>query len=196
MIDSYLRKYVQKGFDSASVPFIRRGISPDTVSIAAFVVGLIAGALASFDMMIPAVILLWVSGFLDVMDGTIARKTGQSSAAGAFMDLIFDRLVECAFVAGLALSYPSFSFVYILFLISVIFNFSTFMAAGALFPNNGEKGMFYSPGLAERSETFIVFTLCAIFPDYISLLLGLFTLIIFITGSVRFSRIMRYNGSV
>jgi len=47
-------------------------------------------------------LLLLASGFLDVVDGAVARATSRVSAAGAFTDSSMDRFAEVAVYAGLA----------------------------------------------------------------------------------------------
>lgn len=44
----------------------------------------------------PAVLLLALSGFLDAIDGAVARKLGLTSDMGAFLDSILDKFGECA----------------------------------------------------------------------------------------------------
>ena len=143
--------------------------------------------------MLPAAILLWLSGLLDVLDGSVARMTGSVTQAGAYMDLILDRMVEAAVILGFAWFMPENMFAYLLFFVAVLFNFTTFVVAGALFQNTGGKGMHYDPGLAERTETFIVFTLMMLFPRHVFMVLTLFNGLIFTTGILRFVKVVRFS---
>ncbi len=47
-------------------------------------------------------LLVLASGFLDVVDGAVARFTGKASPAGALLDSGVDRLAEVAIYAGIA----------------------------------------------------------------------------------------------
>lgn len=47
-------------------------------------------------------ILLLVSGFFDVVDGSVARVTKQTSKKGAFLDSSFDKIAEVTIFAGIA----------------------------------------------------------------------------------------------
>ncbi|BBE42522.1 CDP-alcohol phosphatidyltransferase family protein [Conexivisphaera calida] len=49
-------------------------------------------------------ILLLASGFIDIVDGAVARSTGRVSSAGAFLDSTLDRFAEVAAYAGIAAS--------------------------------------------------------------------------------------------
>ena len=47
-------------------------------------------------------ILLLASGFLDIVDGAVARVTKKSSAKGAFLDSSFDKITEVVIFVGIA----------------------------------------------------------------------------------------------
>jgi len=191
MIDTKLRKNVQPIFDKLAGLFIKMKLSPNKITLLAFVVGLLAGLFTGMRYSVLAVILLWLSGLLDVLDGSVARLKGESSSVGAYMDLILDRMVEAAIILGLFHAYPKQAWMYLLFFVAVIFNFTTFIVAGALFKNEGKKSMHYDVGIAERTETFIVFTLLILLPKYIFQILLCFNIIIFITGCIRFYRVVK-----
>ncbi|MGE4168292.1 MAG: hypothetical protein AB7E68_01985 [Candidatus Babeliales bacterium] len=74
-------------------------------------------------------------------------------------------------------------------MIALLFHFSTFLAAGALFENTGSKSMHHDHSLVERAEAFIVFSLMMLFPHQLHLLLMAFNTIIFLDGALRCYRI-------
>ncbi len=191
MIDSKARHIFQPAFDRIGKGLVSMKISPNQITIVAFVLGLCVGPAVILNKLGIALMLLWISGFLDVLDGSVARLTGKSSKAGAFMDLIMDRMVEASLIIGFAISFPQYSFMYILFLTMVIFNFSTFMAAGALYQNTGNKSMHYDVGLIERTETFIFFSLMLIIPYYTNWILMVLNILILYTGLIRFNRFIK-----
>jgi len=108
------------------------------------------------------------------------------------MDLILDRMVEAAVILAFAWRFPETVYGCLLFFVAVIFNFSTFMVAGALFKNTGKKSFHYDSGLAERTETFLVFTAMALWPEQIMLILMPFNLMIIYTGIRRFIKVVRF----
>lgn len=85
---------------------LRIGIKPDWVTIVG-TLGVCAGALWFYprgEFMIGSfVIAAFV--FSDLMDGYMARQSGQSSKWGAFLDSTMDRFGDAAIFAGLALWY-------------------------------------------------------------------------------------------
>lgn len=193
MIDTRWRGRFEPMFNFLARILIGFKIKPNTITIAAFAIGLFSAIFIGFNKPIVALVLLWISGLLDVLDGGVARLTGKASAGGAYMDLIFDRMVEAFIIFGFAILAPANYLAYILFYISVIFNFTTFMVAGALFKNVSGKSMHYDTGIAERTETFIIFSLMLIFTNYITVILMVFNAIIFLTGIIRFHKVIKYS---
>jgi archaetidylinositol phosphate synthase len=47
-------------------------------------------------------VLLLLSGFFDIVDGSVARVTNQRSEKGAFLDSCFDRISEVVIFAGIS----------------------------------------------------------------------------------------------
>lgn len=191
MIDTKFRKVLQPSFDILAKAFIKVNIHADTITGLAFVIGLSASIAIGAGLIIIPILLLWLSGLFDVLDGTVARLTKKSSKIGAYMDLIFDRMVEASVILAFYFLLPEYALAYLLFFVAVLFNFTTFIVAGALFDNNGKKSMHYDVGIAERTETFIVFTLMILFNQYLSIILMSFNAIVFITGAIRFVKIIR-----
>ena len=191
MIDTRLRGYMQPTFDKIAKTLHHAGFSPDSVTIMAFLIGVLSGYLVSRQWMVPALIFLWLSGLLDVLDGTISRISGKASPTGAFLDLILDRMVEAAVILGFYAIAPEHALAHLLFFVGVIFNFSTFLAAGSLFRNSGVKSMHYDPGILERTETFLLFTAMILWPAARYWLLMLFNVTMFLTGIIRFLRILK-----
>lgn len=192
MLDTKARKYIQPSMNRIGKHMMRWKLGPMQLTIGAFTIGCLAALMAAFEQSLLACFLLWGSGLLDVLDGTVARLSEKATKTGAYMDLILDRMVEAAMILGFYYAHPEHSLAYLLFLTAVIFNFTTFILAGTLFENAGEKSMYYDFGLAERTETFIVFTVMLFMSSHISLILNAFNVLIFITGFYRFYKVVRY----
>jgi len=90
-----------KRIASSIVEFLsNHGISPMSLTVSAFVVTIISSIIylyASSNRLLyfPAAITLAISGFLDAVDGAVARRMNKSSKLGAFLDSVFDKLGEC-----------------------------------------------------------------------------------------------------
>ncbi|AOY78468.1 CDP-alcohol phosphatidyltransferase family protein [Clostridium formicaceticum] len=192
MIDSKWRSKFQPLFDKMGKKLVTHNITPQAITWGAFVLGVVASIVVIQGWMLLSIALLWLSGLLDVLDGTVARLTRKSTKAGAYMDLILDRMVEAFYILAFAYKFPEGNYAYLLFYIAVIFNFTTFIVAATLFQNKGVKSIHYDVGIAERTETFIIFTLMGLFSYYIFPILMIFNVIIFITGIIRFKRVLNH----
>lgn len=189
MLDTFGRKRIDRPVQILARLFRRAGLTPNMVTLWAFFVGCGAAVLLATGHPWWGVLMLWLSGLLDVADGELARLTKAQSPSGALLDLILDRMVEALVLLGLVIQRPELAVAAILFLTSVIFNFSTFLAAGALLMNAGKKSMHYDPGLIERTETFIFFTAAVLLQAFSLWILTVLTGLIFLTGIRRFYQV-------
>ncbi|MGM0898048.1 MAG: CDP-alcohol phosphatidyltransferase family protein [Bacillota bacterium] len=167
MLDTYARKYVQPAVDKTADFLLKKGWSADGVTKTAFVIGLSSGVFIYLDQPALAVIALWLSGFLDVVDGTMARKT-KPSPWGTLLDISFDRLVEISVILGLAFRFPDSMWALLLLSATIIIAMTVFLTVGALSEKQGMKSFYYQAGLAERTEGFILFTLMIVFSPYLT----------------------------
>jgi archaetidylinositol phosphate synthase len=92
-------------------PFVgladRLGLSPDAISVAALL--LAVGAAGSFvvasempRLYLAGAVLVFLNGWLDLLDGALARRQEIDSAAGDLLDHVLDRYADLVLVAGLA----------------------------------------------------------------------------------------------
>jgi len=92
-------------------PFVslstRFGVTPDAISALAFVVAAAAGGAyyLAGDAAIwyfGGAVLVALNGWLDILDGAVAREMGTDSKAGDLLDHVLDRYADIVIVAGLA----------------------------------------------------------------------------------------------
>jgi archaetidylinositol phosphate synthase len=128
--------------------------------------------------------LLLCSGFLDAVDGTMARLTKPSSW-GTVLDVTLDRLVEISVILGLAFAFPDAMWALLLLSVSIIFSMTVFLTVGAVSENKGMKSFHYQAGLAERTEGFILFTLMILLANHLLLITLIFLAVEIFTGMQR-----------
>jgi phosphatidylglycerophosphate synthase len=134
------------------------GLTANQVTIMAFFTGISSGIWFFYNQPILAVIFLWLSGYLDAVDGSMARMT-KPSPWGTVMDVTFDRLVEISVILGIAFLYPDLQWALLLLSVSIIFSITIFLTVGAVSEKQGMKSFYYQAGVAERTEGFIFLTL-------------------------------------
>ena len=81
----------------------RLGLSPDGVSAVAFGAAVAAGAafaVAEPVFYIAGALLVLLPGWLDLVDGALARRKGTASKGGDFLDHVLDRYADIVIIAG------------------------------------------------------------------------------------------------
>lgn len=86
-------------------PLVRSAVSPNVISLVSLIVSVVAGIMYAGGLFFTGGMTLLLSGFLDTLDGTIARLKGQSTRFGALLDSTFDRYADFVVFAGLLTYY-------------------------------------------------------------------------------------------
>lgn len=83
----------------------RTPVTPNTITWLGFLIAVGAGVLIATGHPFAAGFVMLVGGFFDIIDGALARSTGQVSRFGAILDSTLDRLAEAAVLLGLLVMY-------------------------------------------------------------------------------------------
>jgi archaetidylinositol phosphate synthase len=158
MLDTKARKYIQPLLDLIATSCQRAGISANTLTVAGMLVGVGAAGLVVMGHYVAGFFVLWLSGLIDAADGTLARLT-QPSPIGAILDITFDRVVEISMILALATRFADAQFALLLLAGIIAIAMSLFLSIGAAVANTSAKSFHYAPGLGERTEAFICFSL-------------------------------------
>ena len=82
------------------------GLTPDAISVVAFV--LAAGAAGAFYLggdasvwYLAGALLVFLNGWLDLLDGAVAREMETASKAGDLLDHVLDRYADVVIIGGL-----------------------------------------------------------------------------------------------
>ncbi|WP_144798860.1 CDP-alcohol phosphatidyltransferase family protein [Halorubrum depositum] len=90
----------------------RLGLSPDQVSVLAFGVAVAAaGAFAVGEPLFYAVgaVCVLLNGWLDLVDGALARHLAVSSDGGDLLDHVLDRYADIAIIAGFTVGIEAYA---------------------------------------------------------------------------------------
>ena len=171
-----------------------RFIHPHLVTLMGCFLGGLIWPVLLYQMTIWAIILLALTGFMDTLDGTLARYFGLESPQGAALDIFCDRVVEFAVLLGLYSYDPENRAMPILFMLgSVLLCITSFLVVGIFSENESDKSFFYSPGLIERTEAFGFFFLMILWPSFFTPLAWLFTILVFFTAIIRLWQFFSYS---
>ena len=136
-----------------------------------------------FPSQIFASILLLISGFFDIVDGSVARVMKKSTTKGAFLDSNFDKVSEVLIFIGIAiggLSNPILAMIALSTCILV-----SYLRARAESLGIDLKGV----GIGERAERLLILSICGLIPISGSIQWGVI-IIILISG---FSFLQRFR---
>jgi CDP-diacylglycerol--glycerol-3-phosphate 3-phosphatidyltransferase len=97
-------KYVRLVVQPAANGFLRIGVGPYLMSAIAAASAIVACAVLAYSPTWGGLLVV-ISGFLDTLDGQMARSTGNAGRAGAFLDSMLDRYSDFLFVFGILLHY-------------------------------------------------------------------------------------------
>jgi len=81
----------------------RLGVTPNMLTAAGLVGNLGAAVLAAYGEFFPAGLIVLGASSLDMVDGALARATGQATDFGSVFDAVMDRVSEAAVLFGLVI---------------------------------------------------------------------------------------------
>lgn len=159
---------------------VGRRVSPSTITILAFIVGLAAAYGASRRAYGLALGFWLVNRFLDGFDGTLARVAGTASPLGAYLDLVLDFVIYAAIPIGLMIASPDpgAAMATILLLASFYVNAATWMALTAI-PDRSP------PGLIAGAETVVFYSLFLALPGQLVSLFLIMAVLVALTALQR-----------
>jgi len=101
--------WIQRGYLQVIGPvgdlLVRKRVRPNTITTIGTLCTLIAGAIFASGHIRTAGWFLGLTALFDVLDGTVARRTGMSSVFGVFYDSTLDRVSDGALLGGLVVFY-------------------------------------------------------------------------------------------
>ena len=103
---SGVRKTVANRVTEPAVRLLARtSITPNAVTWSGFLLTIGAAALIITEHLVAAGILVLIAGFLDILDGALARRTNQTTRFGAILDSTLDRFSEAVLLLGILVLY-------------------------------------------------------------------------------------------
>jgi CDP-diacylglycerol--glycerol-3-phosphate 3-phosphatidyltransferase len=81
--------------------FARTGLTPNQVTAAGFLVNAVAAVLVGSGQFVAGAVVMLLGSALDLVDGALARLTGQNTPFGSVFDAVLDRYSEGVVLFGL-----------------------------------------------------------------------------------------------
>ena len=125
-----------------------------------------------FPSQIIASIMLLISGFFDIVDGSVARVSKRYTSRGAFLDSNFDKISEALIFIGIAIGGLSSPILAMIALSTSIL--VSYIRARAESLGIELKGV----GIGERAERLLILSICGFIPISGSIQWGIIIIII------------------
>jgi phosphatidylglycerophosphate synthase len=173
MLDRHLTPWIRPAIERIAKQIVARGVSADHVTVAAFMIGLLAmGCIANNHPLVGAVLIL-ISRLCDGLDGAVARQT-QPTDAGGFLDIALDFLFYAGIVLAFAFAAPmSNALPAATLLAAFVGTGSSFLAFATLASKRGlsniaypDKSFYFLGGLTEATETLLFFMAMCVWPQW------------------------------
>jgi phosphatidylglycerophosphate synthase len=181
MLDPVLRPLKEK-FLERPARFTGRHLSPNAVTLTAFVIGLASAVSAGFGAYTLGLLLWLINRLADGLDGTISREYGLQSDFGGYLDILLDFTVYAAVAIAAAMSQGETSVYVVLavLLASFYLNAASWMYLSGVLEKRGHgrnsdryTSLEMPEGLVGGTETLVLYTLFFLFPGQLPLLFGL-----------------------
>ncbi len=171
MLDPYVRTLVNPPLNALGKRLAESGISPNSLTLIGFGVGLLAMGAIFHQQYITAAILIALNRLLDGLDGAVARHHS-SSDFGGILDISCDFIIYAGIVSAFGLGAAE-NLLYAAFLIfSFIGPITTFLAYATIAAKRqintqrrGIKSFYHLGGICEGTETAFALLLICLFPE-------------------------------
>ncbi len=186
MLEYYLRPFFQKRLVDPVLHLIPNSITPLMLTLIAAGFGLLTPILSYFHAAILATVALFIAGYLDVVDGSLARSRHCQSNYGSAADIIADRFVEaCAVIALFVVAPMQRGSLCLYLLTSFYLCISAFLVIAIFTANQSAKSFHYHIGFIERAEVLIFIGLMLCLPTWFRPLAITLTILVTLTAVIH-----------
>ena len=190
MIDNAFRARLPRYAGPLLAFYSRLGLTPNQVTILGFVLAILASLAVARGLGWVALGLWWVSRVADGTDGLYARRTGQATGFGAYLDILLDMGAYGAMVLGFAWSVPQLGPQWLAMLFLYILCITTALALGSQEDRlahrpRDDRGLRLGAGLAEGGETGIAYSVFLLFPQQLAWTTTIWVFVLALTVVLR-----------
>ncbi len=203
MLDARVRRMLAPGLESVGAKLSDAGVPPLALTVGGWMAGVTACVAAASGSWSTALGLWILNRVLDGLDGPVARRRGQTELGG-FLDLVADFSIYAGFIVGVALARPEAQVACLVLLTSYYLSGTAFLALSSLVKEGSRRwddgrSLRFVGGLAEGTETVIVYVLFCLLPDHAATIAWAFSVLVAITAVQRVAmgvHLLRRPGDV
>ena len=145
---SRLKSYADRLLARPANFLVSLGFTPNVLTLIGLAIGIIAGIVLALGFFVAGGILILLTGFVDTLDGAVARNGHATTTFGATLDSISDRYVDCIVLIGLGVAGVNWLYVAAALMGSLLVSYVRAKAEG--------MGISCTVGVAERSERLLI----------------------------------------
>ena len=198
MFDATLRPLIDPPLKKLAERLDAFGVTPNGLSFAGLGIGLLAVPALWLQLYWLALLFILINRLFDGLDGAVARvwadKGTPNGPYGGFLDIAADFLFYGAVPLGFALADPAANALAASFLLFAFLGTGTSFLAFAILAEQrglktqarGKKSFYYLGGLAEGTETIVVFILMCLLPGWFAVLALVYGHICLLTVLIRY----------
>ncbi len=163
MLDARLRPLIDPPLNALGRVLADLGVTANAITSIGIMLGIGAGAALAQGQFTIGLVLIITNRLLDGLDGAVARAT-RLSDFGGYLDIVADFVFYLAVPLGLGLAAPANLIPALVLLACFGLTGISFLAFATIAGKrgletsaHGKKSFFYNTGLAEGTETILVF---------------------------------------
>jgi phosphatidylglycerophosphate synthase len=189
VIDRRLRRIIGPSLDTAGRRLRAFGVRAGWITAVGWVLG-IGSCVAAGTQRWPEALALWLANRVcDGLDGPVARASAPTDWGG-FIDIVADFSVYGGFVVGVAFAVPSARLACIALLLAYYSSGTAFLTLSSLLERRRQadadvRSLRFVGGLAEGSETIVVYVLFCLLPHHAAVIAWAFTAAVTVTAAQR-----------
>ncbi len=192
MLDRIATAFIQPAVTATASRLARIGLSANQITVAGFVIGLVAAVAIASQHYLTGAALILLSRTCDALDGAVARLSTPSDAGG-FLDITLDFLFYASIPLAFAIARPPQNGLPAAVLLAAFMGTgSSFLAFAVMaakrsmtsvaYPN---KSFYFLGGLTEATETLVCLCAMCLFPQYFPELAYTFAVLCAFTIAMR-----------
>ncbi len=190
MLDARLRAAYAPFVDRVAARLVAAGVTPMQLTVGGWGIGVAACVAAGLGWW-TAALLLWLGNrLLDGLDGAVARA-GAPTERGGFLDIVADFSIYAGFVVAVAVEVPDARLACAALLVAYYVSGTALLALSSILErrrldeHRDERSLRFAGGLAEGTETVIVYALLTLLHQQAEAIIWIFTVAVAVTALQR-----------
>jgi phosphatidylglycerophosphate synthase len=192
VLDGLARRLIVPPLDRLGRTLAHRGVKADHVTWTGFALGLLAAAAIAARLYLLGLVLVLLSRLCDGLDGAVARASVKTDRGG-FLDIVLDFAFYGAIPLAFAIADPEKNALAAAVLLFAFYaNGASFLGYAVMAEKRklvsearGSKSLYFTTGLAEATETILVFVLFCLLPPAFPLFAYIFAAMTLVTTCAR-----------